>query len=173
MAVIEAIESVYLEASVTSITFSSLGSYEHLQLRGSVQTTRDSITEEPVAIQFNLDTGNNYETHNMYGTGSSAAAGAEINHARAHVALWMPTFLSGDRADYGSFVCDILDYRNGSKNTSLINFTSSAATNTPFVVFGTGMWDNVAAVTQFKIYPNNGSDFARGCEFSLYGLASS
>ena len=172
MAVIEAIESVYLEADVTSITFSSLGSYEHLQLRGNVQTTRDSASEEPVAIQFNLDTGNNYQTFKMIGNTTAETAGGEVSHARAHVAAWMPTRGEANSADYGSFVCDILDYRNGSKNTTLLNISGSAISG-PYVVEGGGLWDNVAAVTQFKIYPNNGSDFARGCEFTLYGLNSS
>jgi len=170
MAVIEAIESVYLEADVTSITFSSLGSYEHLQLRGNVHTTRAS-TLEPVAVQFNLDTGSNYQTHTMQGYSTTETGGGEVSQVRAHVASYMPTN-TANSADYGSFVCDILDYRNGSKNTTLMHHTGTIADQT-YVVFGSGMWDAVAAVTQFKIYPNNGSDFARGSEFTLFGLASS
>jgi hypothetical protein len=170
MAVIEAIETVYLEADVTSITFSSLGSYEHLQLRGSVRTDRASALE-PVAVQFNLDTGANYQTIVMYGNSTTEAAGAEHGQVRAHAASWMPTTTATSTA-YGSFVCDILDYRNGSKNTTLMHHTGTIADYT-YVTFGTGLWDNVAAVTQFKIYPNNGSDFARGSEFTLFGLASS
>ena len=170
MAVIEAIATTYLELDAATVTFSSLGSYEHLQLRGSVHTTRSSSLE-PVAVQFNLDTGNNYQTHKMYGNGSSTAAGSEVSHARAHVAAWMPTSTAVS-SYYGNFVCDILDYRNGSKNTTL-NFVSGTIGDSPYVVFGSGLWDNVAAVTQFKIYPNNGSDFARGTEFTLYGLTDS
>ena len=170
MAAIEAITTVYLEADVTSITFSSLGSYEHLQLRGSAHTDR-STSLEPVAIQFNLDTGSNYQTHIMYGYGTAVASGGEVSQVRAHAASWMPTNTAG-RAEYGSFVCDILDYRNGSKNTTLMHQTGTIADST-YVMFGSGMWDNVAAVTQFKIYPNNGSDFVRGSEFTLYGLNSS
>ena len=37
MAIIEAIESHYLEVDTASVTFSSLGSYEHLQLRMSAR----------------------------------------------------------------------------------------------------------------------------------------
>ena len=170
MAVIEAIETVYLEADTTSITFSSLGSYEHLQLRGSVHTDRASALE-PVAVQFNLDTGSNYQTHKIYGYGAAKTAGGEKDQVRSHVAGWMPTNTEA-ATTYGSFVCDNLDYRNGSKNTTL-SYVSGENGSGPYVVFGSGMWDAVAAVTQFKIYPNNGSDFVRGSEFTLYGLASS
>ena len=39
------------------------------------------------------------------------------------------------------------------------------------VQFGSGLWDNTAAITTILFTPNAGS-FSRGCEFTLYGLNS-
>tara|TARA_R110002110_G_scaffold228263_2_gene443662 strand:+ start:808 stop:1347 length:540 start_codon:yes stop_codon:yes gene_type:complete len=178
MAVVEAIATTYLEADATSITFdlssSPANTYEDLQLRGSVRTTRATALE-PVAVQFNGDTGANYQTHKMAGYGTSQVSGGEFNQVRTHVASVMPT--NTDKGGfYGYFVCDISDYRNANKNTTL-SYVSGENGSDQYVVFGSGMWDNQTAkphsgVTSIKIYPNNGSDFTRGSEFTLYGLNS-
>jgi hypothetical protein len=52
MAVIEAIATTYLEADASSVTFSSLGSYEHLQLRINARTS-GSGNFENTAVTFN------------------------------------------------------------------------------------------------------------------------
>ena len=72
MAVIEAIQTTYMEADATSVEFTSIpSSYEHLQLRWSVRADRAG-TVDNIYIQFGtgggaVDTGGNYSTHAMYG----------------------------------------------------------------------------------------------------------
>ena len=170
MAVIEAIATTYLEADAASVTFSSLGSYEHLQLRISMKTTRTSWGERCM-MWFNGDTGTNYSNHIMHATASTAGASSETGVTMTFATWWMPTGFE-DAAIYGSSVCDILDYRNGSKNTTVMVSGGDAAMSTPFLSFQSGLWDNVAAVTTILLAPQY-DDFARGTEISLYGLNSS
>ncbi len=174
MAAIEAIATTYLEADAASVTFSSLGSYEHLQLRISFRTTRATALER-CAMRFNGDTGANYSQHTMWGTAGTAAAAATVegsgSQACVFAGYWGPT--STEPATlYGQSVCDILDYRNGSKNTTTMA-SNGVLGATPFAAVPSGLWDNVAAVTSIVIFPESGSDFTRGSEFTLYGLNSS
>ncbi len=177
MAVIEAIATTYLDTAAASVTFSSLGSYEHLQLRFSVRTQRASDLET-VGIRFNGDTANNYSTHRFYSTASSANGGAETATSRAYAAGQMVTGSMDPQSVYGASIVDILDYRNGSKNTTLL-FRSgevgcTGGGDTAYFTIGSGLWDATAAVTSLLLYPANGSaGFQRGSEFSLYGLNSS
>ena len=174
MAAIEAIATTYLEADAASVTFSSLGSYEHLQIRFSLRTVRASDLET-VGIRFNSDTANNYATARMYGSGTSEAAGAETATSRVYAAGQMPTATMHPRTVFGSGLVDILDYRNANKNTSVQFMSGEVGTDaTHYVTTGTGVWDSTAAVTSVLLYPANGSaGFLRGSEFTVYGLNSS
>jgi hypothetical protein len=170
MATIEAIETVYLEADASSVTFSSLGSYEHLQLQMSVRTDYTS-TRDMVRINFNSDTGTNYHRHYMRGYGSS---GTPQGNAYTGVAFVYGGWIPGakiDASEYGPIIVDILDYRNASKNTTLTWLIGSVTDAE--VYFTSGMWDSTAAVTSIAMTSWLGADFVRGSEFTLYGLKSS
>ena len=167
MAIIEAIATTYLEADASSVTFSSLGSYEHLQLQMSVRT--DDTDHDMVRINFNSDTGSNYSRHYMRGYVTSTQGGAFTGVAYLYGG-WIPG-ADMDAADYGTTTVDILDYRNTSKNTT-VNWLVGAAIDTN-VYFVSGMWDSTAAVTSIAMTPHQGTNFVRGSEFTLYGLKSS
>jgi len=173
MAVIEAIATTYLEADAASVTFSSIpATYEHLQLRMNIRTVRTSALET-VAIRFNGDTGGNYASFRMVGQTSTPLVGKEVSQTRAYVTGQMPTATAG-RAFYGSGVADILDYANTNKNTMILFLSGENEATYPYVTFGEGLWDDTAAVATILLYPLNGSaGFARGSEFTLYGLNSS
>ncbi len=167
MAIIEAIETVYLEADVASVTFSSLGSYEHLQLQMSVRT--DDTNHDMVRINFNSDTGANYTRHFMRGD-SSGSSGYSFTGVAYLYGGWIPG-ADMDSADYGTTTVDILDYRNTSKNTT-VNWLVGAAIDAN-VYFASGMWDSTAAVTSIAMTPHQGTNFVRGSSFTLYGIKSS
>ena len=52
MAIIEAIETVYLEANVLSVTFSAISGYEHLELAVSMRGGRTNSTTYTQTRQF-------------------------------------------------------------------------------------------------------------------------
>jgi hypothetical protein len=174
MAVIEAIETVYLEADAASVSFTSLGSYEHLQLRGSIKTVHTGgaadFTINLATASGSVDTGNNYSFHDIYGsaTSESVASGAS---ARLKWYTAPTTEATNNRTIYGTFVMDILDYRNANKNTTLLGLTGMNDAS-DWVGFNSGLWANTGAVTTVQIAGSYG-DIVRGSSFTLYGLASS
>ena len=130
MAVIEAIETIYLETdAVASVTTGTLPTdYEHLQVRLSLRSEDASVTAGKygdLKIRFNSQSSPTYWFHLMYGgdpyaTGSNAAAMYK-GSAGAVKGGFAPRSLPADRsdsADYAGFVIDILDYRNTNKNTT-------------------------------------------------------
>ena len=175
MAVIEAIATTYLEADVASITFSSLGSYEHLQVRISQRSTRTS--DSTLFLQFNSDTGANYSNHEMHGGGLPGGAtnvSASGNAGYNQIYLWNGPGTDTVAAEYCTKIVDILDYRNGSKNTTIscMNTEPPDSSGNTAVWVTSGLWDSTAAVTSLYFYMYSGN-IARGSVFTLYGWNSS
>jgi hypothetical protein len=173
MAVIEAIATTYLEADAASVTFSSLGSYEHLQIRGGAHTDAAGAGYNAFHIRFNGDTAANYAFHYMRGyNGSNTAATAATGYS--YIFCGLEPGPGGLSTAYGTAIIDILDYRNTNKNTT-ISYSPAIATGaggSTEVQFGSGLWDSTAAVTSIVLTPQSGN-FTRGSEFTLFGLASS
>ena len=174
MAVIEAIATTYLEADATSVTFSSLGSYEHLQLRCSMKSDRSASAVDGFQITFNGDTASVYSHYYMWGSGTS-----ESVNGWTGTRLNIQNMLAGDAgvtpaANFGIAIIDILDYRNANKNTTVSALMGTTGTTLwSTVSFESGLWDNTAAVTSILLDQVNGPNFMRGSEFTVYGLASS
>ena len=173
MAVIEAIETVYLEAAAASVTFSSLGSYEHLQIRGGAHTDAAGAGYNAFYIQFNGDTGANYTSHYLRGyNGGNISTSASTDST--YIFCGLEPGPGGDAQAYGSSMIDILDYRNANKNTTVCYSPGRAAGagGSTEVQTGSGLWDSTAAVTSITLTPQSGN-FQRGTAFTVYGLASS
>ena len=173
MAVIEAIETIYMEADATSVEFTSIpSSYEHLQLRWSTRADRAG-TVDNIYIRFGtgggaVDTGANYSTHAMYG--QLAAEGTHLRSGSSGIDAWASTGGIVSGAEYGIGIVDILDYANTNKNTTVQGVNGTLGS--PEVRFNSGLWDATGAVDRIKLAPYAGA-FTRGSEFTLYGLNSS
>lgn len=171
MAVIEAIQTTYLEADAASVTFSSLGSYEHLQLRISSRGVTSSYHSPDVYLRFNSDSGTNYSTHSMTGNASASAAASETGQTHIKCGQSSGSYGASQATAYGGLIVDILDYRNGSKNTTVQFTTGVINTEQTVLRFGSGLWDDTSAVTQIDLLLAH-DDWTRGSEFTLYGLNS-
>lgn len=173
MAVIEAIETVYLEADASSVTFSGIPTtYEHLQLRIQAKSDRTSASNDDVELNFNGISTSTYSHHRMTGQGTTKAVDAATGATFIKVSsIQAATSVSG-AANYGGVIVDILDYRNGAKNTTVMGMSglTAAPIGQTRAAFFSGLWSNVAAVTSIVLAPSGGSNFVRGSEFSLYGM---
>ena len=174
MAVIEAIATTYLEADAASVTFSSLGSYEHLQIRVSGRHNNAGGGGSSIYIRFNGDTGSNYSTHSMQAY-NSANTGADAYTGQAYVYAGgrITGPLTPSASNYGASVIDVLDYRNANKNTTMQQMSGVVDDyqGNSYLWLSSSLWDNTAAVTSILLYPPSGS-FNRGTEMTLYGLNS-
>jgi len=166
MAIMEAIETVYLEADTASVTFSSVpATYEHLQIRGTLRGASNGT----LAIQLNSDTGSNYSRHQMYGAGSSASVNKNAGIAFMNIAY--VSWASENNPIYSTHTIDLLDYANTNKNTSVCSSWGFANDQ---VSFNSQLWDDTSAVSTIKLYEAGaGANFVRGSEFTLYGIKSS
>ena len=181
MAAIEAIATTYLEADTASVTFSSLGSYEHLQDRASLHGSSATVTTQ-LYLRPNGDTSgiNWFDWIEGYGT-------TEWSDGRFYAYAYqnlneMPMGVHAAAA-YATWLIDIFDYRNTNKAKTLqyirgmqgINgaFNSPTGSSGPTnVMTGQGVYYSTDALTSLVFLPSTGS-FARGSSFTVYGLNSS
>jgi hypothetical protein len=146
-----------------NVTFSNIPStFTHLQLRISAKWEGSA---EQISGRFNSDSGNNYAYHQIYGTGSTVAAGAGTsqNHTQGFGYLY-----GGSNTQHGVSVIDILDYSNTNKYTTIRSLSGYDENGSGLILFRSGLWMNTAAVSSILLYA--GSDWAENSKIALYGV---
>lgn len=138
------------------------GTYSHLQLRILQRSTTPNNTN----MTFNSDTGSNYNWHELYGDGSTAASASSAGS----VTFMKASYLESITAGYvGASVIDILDYSNTSKNKTMRALTGSDANGTGYILLRSGLWRNTAAITTIRLTPATGS-WDNYASIALYGI---
>lgn len=178
MAVIEAIQTVYVEAdNVQIVNFTSIPqSYQHLQLRISSHDQYDT-TNDWIYLRYNGSTGNDYAYHYIEGYQSSVNSGGGDSKGYGWMAVAAGSWKGVGRPTYSSAVIDILNYSDGT--TSTTSLAHSGITTGTQISGGKSSrpsschWDNQSAITSIAVYIIYTAPFQRGSSFSLYGLKSS
>jgi len=158
-------------AGASSITFSNIPStYEHLQVRGIVRTSRsNSGNGDTFSIQLNSDTSSTYPWHYVRGNGTAASASAGTTN----------TFMDFQRvADagagsniFGVAIIDILDYTNTNKNTTVRSLAGYDNNGSGVVALNSGLWTSTSAVTGITITASGGGQtINQYSQFALYGV---
>jgi hypothetical protein len=163
----ESIATVTVGAGGTStISFTSIPStYQHLQVRiRALASTTDNLR-----IRFNNDSGTNYATHQLQGTGASVAANALSSVSSAE---YLGLIISSTLYPFVS-VIDVLDYANGNKNKTIraLSGQDGNATGTATdwrVSLNSGLWMNTTAINRLDF--TGGATFREGSHFALYGI---
>ena len=152
----------------SSIEFTSIpGTYQHLQLR---MITRSSAAAnfDYAFMQFNSDTGGNYASHRLGGNGSSAFAEAFAS-SETYLRLTYQSGASATSGIFGATICDILDYADTSKNTTIRVLTGMDRNGAGEVQVQSGLWIDTSAVSSIKIYdPSANQD--QYSTAALYGI---
>jgi hypothetical protein len=156
----EPIATTTLGTAAASITFSSIAAtYTDLRLVfvGAVSSATGA------KIRLNSDTGSNYSTTAIYGTGS--AAGSERGAASFYNASYgdvlsttVPSLVTADLFSYA-----------GSTNKTALTEQSSDYNGTGAVTRAVSLWRNTAAITSVQIYVSTGT-FNIGTTATLYGI---
>lgn len=165
------LETQILSSSVSSVTFTGLGSYsdyKHLQLRLTARSDWSSAFSNDINMTFNGITTSSYAWHWLYGDGSAVYSGASTSQARIQVKDTVPSASSTSNA-FGVGIVDILDFSNTSKNTTTRQLSGSVLADETKIVLGSGFLNNTAAVTSIGLASSNGN-FIAGSRFSLYGI---
>ena len=164
----ELIQTVYLTASQSSVTFdvSGLGSeYQHLQIRYTARSTR-SAQDSNLSLKFNNDSGT-YRSHELVAYGSGSPSSGTNSSTSLFVAAEI-----GNTNVSGSFAAgtiDILDAFETTKNKVTRSMSGYVGGNST-IALRSGLWVNTAALTQIELLNWDGASHATGSRFSIYGL---
>ena len=155
----DSIQTINLSGGETTITFSSIPqTYKHLQLR--------AFTKGGGArIQFNGDTGSNYNRRFVYGNGTSALAGEQIGQTISSII----DNISQQANTFNAAIVDIYDYTSTNKFKNMLSLTGydDGSGSNCEIFFFSGLWRSTSAITSLTL---TGGTFAQYSKFSLYGI---
>jgi|688.fasta_scaffold356192_2 hypothetical protein len=157
-----------------SISFTSIPStYSHLQIRGIARTNRTAYFLDYGKLTFNSDSSSVYTTHHLQGDGASAAAYGEANAAFTNILRFAADGSPTPSDTFGTFIVDILDYKNTNKNKTIRNLGGCDTNGAGELGLYSGVWRNTAAISTITIAPGGGTLFKQYTQFSLYGIKGS
>ena len=167
----ELISTTVLGSAAASVTFSGLGTsaaaYKHLQIRGTVRDTLTTSTAR-LGVQLNGDTATNYDSHGLFGRGASVASFAEITKDVMRMVQDTPGGTTTANT-FAGVIMDFLDFSSTTKNKT-VRALGGFAANESVIGLDSGEWRSTAAVTSITLTALQGTAFATGSRFSLYGL---
>jgi hypothetical protein len=148
------INSITLAASSSSVTFSSIPQNFRdlvLVLAGTSSTSSD------MQIRLNGDSGSNYFSVIMYGTGSGSGVSGSGNET-----FWGIGLINSTQTNA---IVQFIDYSATDKHKTALNRENNSS-----YVFGQAIrWANTAAVTTILVQKASGT-FDTGFTASLYGI---
>ena len=143
------------------ITFSSIPStYTHLQLRILMKAASGS---SQCNLRYNADTGSNYAYHQLYGSGSSAAAYSGASQTTFSVGA-----VESSTNPWTVSVIDILDYANTNKyktTRTLFGYDSNGGGELGLY---SGLWMSSTAISSLTL--TMGVNFTTTTSAALYGI---
>jgi hypothetical protein len=152
---------------VASVSFGSIPqTYTHLQVRILARDSRTN-TASNIEWRFNGDSGSNYTSHILYGSGGSMASAVDLNLS-TQSAIRIPGG-SASANIFGVGIIDILDYRNTNKYKTSRTLSGHDQNGDGQVYFTGGIWNNTAAITSITFFPTT-ANIARYSSFALYGI---
>ena len=157
----EPIATTTLGSATATVTFSSIsGSYTDLVLVCAVKNTAN--TGDEVAFQLNSDTGSNYSRTRIFGDGSTAQSGRNLNTTKGALGI-------NSTAQFSTVIANFQNYSNGTTYKTVVSRGSDASN---YVSAYVSLWRNTNAITSIVLLPDSGTTFTSGSTFTIYGIKS-
>lgn len=155
------IATTTLGSAQTSYTFTSIsGSYTDLVL---VANTATNTSSNYYLIQFNSDTGSNYSSTHLRGSGSAASS----TRYTSQTSIFTSMGSTIDTTKLGSImIAQIMNYSNSTTYKTVLIRDNNAATEVDAAV---GLWRSTSAITSIKV-SIGANNFDTGSTFTLYGI---
>ena len=149
-----------------SFTFNSIPqTFTHLQIRIFHLSNANGGT---LQFQFNGDTGSNYASHYLMGTGTVVAYNATTSSSN----MKMFGYSTGTNTTYPTcMVFDLLDYTNTNKYKTAKAISGIDQNGSGEIELNSGLWMNTSAVTSITVLTNGG--WYTNSKAQLYGIQSS
>jgi hypothetical protein len=156
---------------LASITFAGIPTgYKHLQLRGiGKMTSTGASGDEPWRFTFNGDTGSNYTSHMLYGTGNGGSGNSYSNVNATFTSFYGLPF-SGSNTSWGGIVMDILDYGSLVKNKTVRALTGWDNNGNGDVLIGSALWNNSSTAINTVTLTSPAGNLAEYTNIALYGV---
>ena len=156
----EKIATSTLGSAQADVTFSTIsGSYTDLVLVYAVK----SVSANPdMNCRLNGDTGSNYSSTLLSGTGSAASSTRTSNETFARL-NW---YGSPSTNNNSNAIHHFLNYSNTTTYKTIMGRANNADNGTNA---GVNLWRNTSAITSIKIYASSGN-LDTGSTFTLYGI---
>ena len=152
----EKIATNTLGSTTTTVTFSSIvGTYTDLVL---IIAGTSIGADYSINLRFNSDTGSNYSSTFLQGNGTAASSNRDTSQTSANAGS-ITTIQSNS-------IISIPNYSNTTTYKTVLGRGNASGARTRFYA---GLWRDTSAITSIAVN-TNGSDFASGCVFTLYGI---
>lgn len=153
--------STTLASAASSVTISGIPS-TYRDLRLVINATTNAPGPDDVAIRFNSDSGSNYSTVRMAGTGS-AATSSNSSGTTGYIGVAVNSSSSV------LITTDVMDYSATDKQHT---FLSRGNQGDGWVTGHAGRWANTAAITSITVTIPSGStwNYQAGSTFSIFGI---
>lgn len=164
----ESLATTTADGSAASVTFSSIsGAYTDLVIVSQLRSTTTSAYTD-IYLRFatgggSIDTGNNYSTTRILGSGSSVSTDRIINTSLVYAS---PIPAANTTAGvYGTIIAQINNYSNSTANKTVLSRGGDASN---FMGATIGLWRNTGSITSVQLLTNG--TISSGSTFTLYGI---
>jgi hypothetical protein len=152
----EKIATNTLGSTTATVTFSTItGAYTDLVLIIAGTSIGADYT---ITLRFNSDTGSNYSATFLQGNGTTASSNRDLTQTSMNAGS-ITTIQSNS-------IISIQNYSNTTTYKTVLSRGNASGARTRAYV---GLWRNTAAITSVAV-STNGTDFASGSTFTLYGI---
>lgn len=152
------------------ITFTSIpSSYTDLIIKLSARGSY-SVQAYSMSMRFNSDTGNNYTTKALYGSGTTS--GSETSSSISYI----PVLINGNSStasSFGSAEIYIPNYTKSKQKSSYTSAFSETNATGAYLYTTSNVWTGTSAITSITLNALSSYVFNQYSTATLYGIASS
>lgn len=163
------IAEVNLGTAAASIDFTSIPqTYTDLYILVSNRNSNAANDNSWLVAQFNGDTGSNYQTKRLYGSGSGTGS-SDLSTTFVRCS-WSP----GNGRTANTFANNsiyIPNYAGSTAKSVSADGVEENNASTAFQSIEAGRWSGTAAITSIKLFCNDGYNFVAGSTATLYGIS--
>jgi hypothetical protein len=160
----ESIASIAITSgNLGTITFNALGSYEHLQIRGSLISAGSN--GDPY---FTTNLGNNSSGINQKHGGTEGSSGVFAN-TPSNPNRYLSWATNYNNTNPMSFVMDILNYRSTTQKKIIRGQIGIDRNGSGMAFFNTHLLDNTSPLTSISFQAFN-NDYGTGTYIGVYGI---
>jgi hypothetical protein len=163
-------------SGVSSVTFSSIPStYASLQIRILGRNTAAATSARSAKLRFNSDSATNYNAyHSLFGDGSTVSAESfgTVTDTNGFAVYCFTSSDTDFASAFGVAIIDIHDYASTTKNKTVRVIGGSDRNGWGRMVLNSFFWNQTSAINSITLN-TDGSNWASGSTFSLYGIKGS